>query len=64
KIPWSRRECLIPAHSRQRSTRRPEASTCSSTQFRRNQGLQRLEDKERQLAKGQAFLQSRFGGLV
>ncbi|NXM73414.1 MIDUO protein, partial [Serilophus lunatus] len=25
-------------------------------EFRRNQGLQRLEDKERQLEKGQAFL--------
>ncbi|XP_039427022.1 translation initiation factor IF-2-like [Corvus cornix cornix] len=33
-------------------------------EFRRNQGLQRLEDKERQLEKGQAFLQSRLGGLV
>ncbi|NXT43754.1 MIDUO protein, partial [Pelecanoides urinatrix] len=25
-------------------------------EFRKNQGLQRLEDKERQLEKGQAFL--------
>ncbi|NWV36730.1 MIDUO protein, partial [Grantiella picta] len=25
-------------------------------EFRRNQGLQRLEDRERQLEKGQAFL--------
>ncbi|NXR29239.1 MIDUO protein, partial [Cinclus mexicanus] len=25
-------------------------------EFRRNQGLQRLEDKERELEKGQAFL--------
>ncbi|NXV09250.1 MIDUO protein, partial [Cettia cetti] len=25
-------------------------------EFRRNQGLQRLEDKKRQLEKGQAFL--------
>lgn len=33
-------------------------------EFRRNQGLQRLEDKERQLEKGQVFLRSRLGGLV
>uniref|UniRef100_A0A8D2MHA5 Uncharacterized protein n=1 Tax=Zonotrichia albicollis TaxID=44394 RepID=A0A8D2MHA5_ZONAL len=33
-------------------------------EFRRNQGLQRLEDKERQLEKGQAFLRSSLGGLV
>ncbi|KAM4671012.1 mitochondrial ribosome and complex I assembly factor AltMIEF1 [Amazona ochrocephala] len=33
-------------------------------EFRKNQGLQRLEDKERQLEKGQVFLQSKLGGLV
>lgn len=33
-------------------------------EFRKNRGLQRLEDKERQLEKGQAFLQSKLGGLV
>ncbi|XP_061220674.1 mitochondrial ribosome and complex I assembly factor AltMIEF1 [Neopsephotus bourkii] len=33
-------------------------------EFRKNQGLQRPEDKERQLEKGQAFLQSKLGGLV
>lgn len=33
-------------------------------EFRRHQGLQRLEDKERQLEKGQAFLRSGLGGLV
>lgn len=33
-------------------------------EFRKNRGLQQLEDKERQLEKGQAFLQSKLGGLV
>lgn len=33
-------------------------------EFRKNQGLQQLEDKERQLEKGQAFLQSKLGRLV
>lgn len=32
KIPCSRREGLIPAHSTQRSTREPEVSMCSSAQ--------------------------------
>ncbi|XP_075284790.1 mitochondrial ribosome and complex I assembly factor AltMIEF1 [Opisthocomus hoazin] len=33
-------------------------------EFRRNRGLQRLEDRERQLEKGEAFLRSGLGGLV
>ncbi|XP_064310096.1 mitochondrial ribosome and complex I assembly factor AltMIEF1 [Phalacrocorax carbo] len=33
-------------------------------EFRKNQGLRQLEDKERQLEKGQAFLRSKLGGLV
>ncbi|KAM6291630.1 mitochondrial ribosome and complex I assembly factor AltMIEF1 [Porphyrio hochstetteri] len=33
-------------------------------EFRKNQGLQQLEDKEKQLKKGQAFLQSKLGGLI
>ncbi|XP_074865572.1 mitochondrial ribosome and complex I assembly factor AltMIEF1 isoform X2 [Carettochelys insculpta] len=33
-------------------------------EFRKNQHLERLEDKERQLEKGQAFLHNKLGGLV
>ncbi|XP_078232275.1 mitochondrial ribosome and complex I assembly factor AltMIEF1 [Pogona vitticeps] len=33
-------------------------------EFRKNQHLKYLEDKERQLEKGQAFLHSKLGGLV
>uniref|UniRef100_A0A8C6Z8K7 Complex 1 LYR protein domain-containing protein n=1 Tax=Nothoprocta perdicaria TaxID=30464 RepID=A0A8C6Z8K7_NOTPE len=32
-------------------------------EFRRQQALERPEDKERQLAKGRAFLRSELGGL-
>ncbi|CAM5084005.1 unnamed protein product, partial [Eretmochelys imbricata] len=32
-------------------------------EFRKNQQLERLEDRERQLEKGQAFLNNRLGGL-
>ncbi|CAM4460571.1 unnamed protein product, partial [Lepidochelys olivacea] len=31
-------------------------------EFRKNQQLERLEDRERQLEKGQAFLNNRLGG--
>ncbi|XP_059582371.1 mitochondrial ribosome and complex I assembly factor AltMIEF1 isoform X1 [Alligator mississippiensis] len=33
-------------------------------EFRKNKQLEQLEDKERQLEKGQAFLHSKLGGLV
>ncbi|XP_060633069.1 mitochondrial ribosome and complex I assembly factor AltMIEF1 [Anolis sagrei] len=33
-------------------------------EFRKNQNLEHLEEKERQLEKGQAFLQSKLGGLI
>ncbi|XP_075429864.1 mitochondrial ribosome and complex I assembly factor AltMIEF1 [Ascaphus truei] len=33
-------------------------------EFRRQQGLKQLEDKERQLEKGQFFLRTKLGGLV
>lgn len=33
-------------------------------EFRKNQHLERVEDKERHLEKGQAFLSSKLGGLV
>ncbi|XP_075792783.1 mitochondrial ribosome and complex I assembly factor AltMIEF1 [Pelodiscus sinensis] len=33
-------------------------------EFRKNLQLERLEDKERQLEKGQAFLRNKLGGLV
>ncbi|XP_040415070.1 MIEF1 upstream open reading frame protein-like [Cygnus olor] len=34
------------------------------SEFRRHRGLQRPEDRERQLEKGQAFLRSGLGGLL
>ncbi|XP_077308455.1 mitochondrial ribosome and complex I assembly factor AltMIEF1 [Lithobates pipiens] len=33
-------------------------------EFRKNQILSNLEDREKQLAKGQFFLQTKLGGLV
>ncbi|KAM9173098.1 mitochondrial ribosome and complex I assembly factor AltMIEF1 isoform 1-T2 [Pangshura tecta] len=33
-------------------------------EFRKNKQLERLEDRERQLEKGLAFLHNRLGGLV
>uniref|UniRef100_A0A7M4FQ96 Complex 1 LYR protein domain-containing protein n=1 Tax=Crocodylus porosus TaxID=8502 RepID=A0A7M4FQ96_CROPO len=33
-------------------------------EFRKNKQLEQLEDKERQLEKGLAFLHSKLGGLV
>ncbi|XP_069087393.1 mitochondrial ribosome and complex I assembly factor AltMIEF1 [Pleurodeles waltl] len=33
-------------------------------EFRRNQGLTQLDEKARQLEKGQFFLRTRLGGLV
>lgn len=33
-------------------------------EFRKNQPLERLEDKERQLEKGEAFLRTKLGGLI
>ncbi|XP_044311377.1 MIEF1 upstream open reading frame protein-like isoform X2 [Varanus komodoensis] len=33
-------------------------------EFRKNLHLENLEDKERQLEKGQAFLHSKLGGLI
>ncbi|XP_061495173.1 mitochondrial ribosome and complex I assembly factor AltMIEF1 [Rhineura floridana] len=33
-------------------------------EFRKNQQLEQLKDKERQLEKGQLFLRSKLGGLI
>ncbi|XP_062989620.1 mitochondrial ribosome and complex I assembly factor AltMIEF1 [Elgaria multicarinata webbii] len=33
-------------------------------EFRKNQQLEKIEDKERQLEKGQAFLRTKLGGLI
>ncbi|KAM8931113.1 mitochondrial ribosome and complex I assembly factor AltMIEF1 [Pelodytes ibericus] len=33
-------------------------------EFRKQQGISKLEDKEKQLQKGQFFLKTKLGGLV
>ncbi|XP_077195566.1 mitochondrial ribosome and complex I assembly factor AltMIEF1 [Paroedura picta] len=47
-----------------RYTDRDYYFTVIRKEFRKNQHLERLEDKERQLEKGQAFLRTKLGGLV
>ncbi|NXI67261.1 MIDUO protein, partial [Anseranas semipalmata] len=59
---WSREavlslyRALLRRGQRLRYTDRDFYLASVRREFRRNQGLQRLEDKERQLEKGRAFL--------